>query len=45
MKLVSSLTHASYLGREVEKAETAFRIGKNYIQDESLFLSNVEEWT
>jgi dihydropteroate synthase-like protein len=45
MKLVSSLAHASYLGRELEKAETALRIGKNYIQDEPLFLSHVVEWT
>jgi len=43
MKLVSSLTHASYLGRELEKAETALRIGKNYIQDEPLFSFHVEE--
>jgi dihydropteroate synthase-like protein len=45
MKLVSTLTHASYLGKELEKAETALRIGKNYIQDEPLFSSHMEERT
>jgi dihydropteroate synthase len=39
IKLVSSLTHASYLGRELEEVETTLRIRKNYIQDEPLFPS------
>lgn len=37
MKLVSTLNHASYLGRELEKAETALKIGKTYLQDEEIF--------
>ena len=37
MNLISSLSHAAYLGRELEKAETTLRIGKTYIQDEPLF--------
>lgn len=37
MKLVSTLNHASYLGKELEKAETALRMEKSYIQDEPLF--------
>ena len=36
-RLVSTLTHASYLGRELAKAETALRTGKNYVQDEPVF--------
>jgi dihydropteroate synthase-like protein len=36
-KLVSTVTHASYLGRELAKAETALRSGKNYVQDEPVF--------
>ncbi len=36
-RLVSTLTHASYLGRELAKAETALRSGKNYVQDEPVF--------
>jgi dihydropteroate synthase-like protein len=43
MKLVSTFTHASYLGKELEKAETALRIGKHYIQDEPLFSSHLEK--
>lgn len=35
--LISSLSHALYLGRELSKAEEALRIGKSYIQDEELF--------
>lgn len=37
--LVSSLDHALYLGSELEKAETAIKTGKNYVQDEELFPS------
>ncbi len=36
-ELVSTLSHAIYLGRELGKAEEALRIGKNYIQDQPLF--------
>jgi len=35
--LVTRLDHAGYLGRELERAETALRLGKNYSQDEPLF--------
>ncbi|MDK2876907.1 MAG: hypothetical protein PWQ22_1317 [Archaeoglobaceae archaeon] len=34
--LVSRLDHAAYLGRELMKAETALKLGKNYIQDRDL---------
>ncbi|MCQ8903822.1 MAG: dihydropteroate synthase-like protein [Methanothrix sp.] len=37
LKLVSRLDHAAYLGRELEKAEIALRLGKSYTQDEELF--------
>ncbi len=36
MGLVSRLDHAGYLGRELMKAEIAFRSGKNYVQDEEV---------
>ncbi len=36
-KLVSSMSHAFYLGRELGKAEEALRIGKNYEQEKPLF--------
>ena len=45
LKLVSFHTHKSYLGKELEKAEMALRIEKNYIQDEPLFSFQVEELT
>jgi len=35
--LVSDLRHAAYLGREVTKAEIALKLGRSYVQDESLF--------
>jgi len=35
--LVSSLSHAFYLGIELAKAEEALSIGKNYIQEKPLF--------
>jgi len=35
--LVTRLDHAGYLGRELERAETALRLGKSYSQDEPLF--------
>ncbi len=34
--LVSRLDHASYLGRELKKAEIALKLGKNYTQDQEL---------
>jgi len=34
--LVSRLDHAAYLGRELQKAEIALKLGKNYVQDEEL---------
>lgn len=45
--LVSELTHALYLGRELEKAELAIKMGRSYIQDEDFFKPlrvKVEEW-
>ncbi|KXB05607.1 hypothetical protein AKJ49_00435 [candidate division MSBL1 archaeon SCGC-AAA382A03] len=35
--LISELSHATYLGRELEKAEIAIRTGRGYIQEEKLF--------
>jgi dihydropteroate synthase-like protein len=35
--LVTRLDHAGYLGRELERAETALRLGRSYFQDEPLF--------
>lgn len=35
--LTKDLMHAAYLGRELEKAEIALKLGKNYVQDKSLF--------
>lgn len=37
MGLITKLDHAAYLGSELAKAEIALKIGKNYIQDNSLF--------
>lgn len=34
--LISRLDHATYLGRELEKAEIALKLGKNYVQDREL---------
>ena len=36
---ISDMTHAAYLGREVTKAEIALKLGRSYVQDESLFSS------
>ena len=36
-KLVSRLDHAGYLGRELERAQTALRLKRNYVQDEPLW--------
>ncbi len=35
--LITSLDHAAYLGRELEKAEIALRLGRSYAQEEPLF--------
>jgi dihydropteroate synthase len=35
--LVTRLDHAGYLGRELERAETALRLGRSYSQDDPLF--------
>ncbi|HRW83197.1 MAG TPA: DUF4346 domain-containing protein, partial [Methanothrix sp.] len=35
--LVTRLDHAGYLGRELERAETALLLGRSYSQDEPLF--------
>ena len=35
--LVGRLDHAAYLGRELQKAETALRLGRDYVQDEPLW--------
>ena len=37
MRLITRLDHAAYLGSELEKAEIALNIGKNYVQDSILF--------
>jgi dihydropteroate synthase len=37
--LVSDMGHATYLGRELEKAEIALRTGRSYVQDDPLFKS------
>ena len=37
LRLVSSLEHAAYLGRELAKAEIALSLKKSYEQDEPLF--------
>jgi len=37
MGLVSRLDHAGYLGRELERAETALHLKRSYVQDEPLW--------
>jgi dihydropteroate synthase-like protein len=37
LNLVSQLGHAAYLGRELAKAEIALKLGKDYLQDSTLF--------
>ncbi|MFQ5976041.1 MAG: dihydropteroate synthase-like protein, partial [Candidatus Hydrothermarchaeales archaeon] len=37
MALVSDISHALYLGRELEKAEVALKTGKSYVQDMGVF--------
>lgn len=39
-RLVSRLEHAAYLGAELQKAEIAVLLNKNYIQDFTLFKKN-----
>lgn len=34
--LISRVDHAAYLGRELEKAELALKLGKSYVQDRDL---------
>ena len=36
-ELVSRMEHAAYLGQELQKAEDALKLGKNYVQDFPLF--------
>jgi len=42
MGLVSKLDHAGYLGRELEKAEIALRLGHSYSQDDDLLATGLE---
>ena len=37
LNLVSELSHAAYLGKELTKAEIALKLGRSYIQDEDIF--------
>ena len=37
LNLITKLDHAAYLGRELEKAALALRLGRSYLQDEDLF--------
>ncbi len=36
--LISRLDHAAYIGKELEKAYLALKLGKEYVQDEELKL-------
>ncbi len=36
-QLVSRIEHAAYLGQELQKAEDALKLGKNYVQDFPIF--------
>ena len=36
-KLITKLDHAAYLGKELEKAAIALKLGRSYVQDEPLF--------
>jgi dihydropteroate synthase-like protein len=40
--LVSRMEHAAYLGQELQKAEDALKLGKNYMQDFPLFERFIE---
>jgi len=37
LSLISDMSHALYLGRELLKAETALKTGKSYVQDKEIF--------
>lgn len=41
-KLVSRIEHAAYLGQELQKAEDALKLGKNYVQDFPIFQKFME---
>lgn len=41
-KLVSRIEHAAYLGQELQKAENALKLGKNYVQDFPIFQKFME---
>lgn len=41
-ELVSRIEHAAYLGQELQKAEDALKLGKNYIQDFPIFQKFME---
>lgn len=36
-KLITKLDHASYLGKELEKASIALKLGRSYVQDDPIF--------
>ncbi len=36
-RMIEKLDHAAYLGKELEKAELALKIGRAYVQDDDLF--------
>ena len=36
-KLITKLDHAAYLGKELEKASIALKLGRSYVQDIPLF--------
>jgi dihydropteroate synthase-like protein len=36
-KLITKLDHAAYLGKELEKAAMALKLGRSYVQDDPLF--------
>jgi len=38
LELISQLSHAMYLGKELTKAEIALQLGKNYVQEVPLFI-------
>lgn len=40
--LVSTIGHAAYLGRELEKAEIALKLRRSYLQEENLFQDKVK---
>lgn len=42
--LISRMEHATYLGAELQKAEIAAKLGKNYIQDFPLFKRSITKF-